>query len=101
MTFNLTVQNTGVLAFQVRTGTAITGYVMVSDAGTVVTCPTTTVVSGASVVCTAVYTITAADVTQGTKSNKACISGTNVASTKLNITEACSTVTPTVPQYSR
>jgi von Willebrand factor type A domain len=101
MTFNLTVQNTGVLAFQVRTGTTTTGYVMVSDAGTVVSCPTTTVVSGASVVCTAVYTITAADVTLGTKTNKACISGTNVASTKLNITEACSTVTPTVPQYSR
>jgi von Willebrand factor type A domain len=101
MTFNLAVTNTGVLAFQLRTGASATGYVMVSDASTVVTCPTTSVVSSATVTCTAVYTITAADVSQGTITNKACISGTNVAGTKLNITEACSSVKPTVPQYSR
>ena len=80
ITYNYTVTNTGSASLsQVGVSDAMTGL-------SAVTCPSTTLASGASEICSATYVTTAADVTNGQLVNTAIATGTPASGAAVSAT---------------
>ncbi|GAB3605106.1 hypothetical protein GCM10027413_05150 [Conyzicola nivalis] len=90
VTYTFVVTNTGNVPLNTVTvdETAFTG----TGGSPAITCPATTIAVGTQLVCTATYTLTAADVNAGTVTNSATATGTPTGSTT-PITSTPSTVT--------
>ena len=86
ITYSYVIKNTG--------NVTLTGPFTVADNKTTVTCPTTaSLAPGASITCSASYTITAADVTAGKVTNTATAAGGGVTSN--TVTETVYWANPT------
>ena len=91
ITYSYVIKNTG--------NVTLTGPFTVADNKTTVTCPTTaSLAPGASITCSASYTITAADVTAGKVTNTATAAGGGVTSN--TVTETVYWANPTAVTLS-